>query len=237
MISKFPIIQSIIEGSEAGRIFDLGNDTFFCLHDSGFGQVIGANCNTSNVWEQIIQQKTLPKYFHIYDISEAGISEIFRLNPSWNLLIRKRLKWNHGASVALSEIPDGYSMIDGVSVTLEQYESLPKEVLNKFYPSLDLFQKNAYAKILLDKHHEFCSICYAAAWGSGFAEIDVYTNEKYRGMGLAETVVKEFVHEIKGLDGMASWDCFFDNRGSVALAMKCGFSVDYDYRMLSIYLM
>lgn len=95
-------------------------------------------------------------------------------------------------------------------------------VVRRFWRNDRDFLASAYA-IVAWVNGEPASICYAAAVAEGVAEIDVFTHQEYRRVGLGKRVVEAFSRLclVQGL--LPVWDCFTNNAGSMALCKSCGF--------------
>ena len=88
---------------------------------------------------------------------------------------------------------------------------------------------------LKDKKDNPVSLCYAAAIAGEKAEIDVITNEQYRGKGLAKRIVTLFIDRCLEKDLTTSWDCFPENIASLNTAIGLNFTEKKSYNFLSIY--
>jgi RimJ/RimL family protein N-acetyltransferase len=94
---------------------------------------------------------------------------------------------------------------------------------SRFWSSIQDVEENGLGFCLL-KDGELVSICYAAAISDGLAEVDVITDEAYRGQGLGSLVSRQFIREclLRGIT--PTWDCFSYNTNSQRLAERLGFS-------------
>jgi RimJ/RimL family protein N-acetyltransferase len=63
------------------------------------------------------------------------------------------------------------------------------------------------------------------------AEIDIYTDEDFRGRGLAFHVAKRFIEKCLDLGLIPTWDCDTENEASMNLADKLGFDPGKVYRL------
>lgn len=234
MKSSFPIIQSVIENGSLGRMIPINDNECLIIHNSGFGQWLSSDDSEQCSNLEVIGEYA-PQYFHLYEVQPKMVEIILQSNPSWNLFLRKRMKGSHNGLDVDVVIPSEFTLIDARELLESQFDKIPQSLYQKFYSNFTLFKEKSRAKVLLNKQNEFCSICYAAAWGDDIAEIDVYTETQYRGLGLGEKVVGSFVNDLKAHSLRANWDCFIDNKGSIALAKKCGFNLNDKYWMLSIF--
>ena len=70
---------------------------------------------------------------------------------------------------------------------------------------------------------EVASICCAVAVGGGEAEVDIFTEEKYRRRGYAQWAACAFIEECLARNLTPSWSCWPEREASYALAKKLGF--------------
>jgi len=95
-------------------------------------------------------------------------------------------------------------------------------IVERFWPGKEEFIAKSHA-VTAWLGGEPAAICYAAAIANGQAEIDVFTQPKFRQSGLGKLVVQAFCEECIRHDLRPVWDCFTNNAGSLALCRACGF--------------
>jgi len=111
------------------------------------------------------------------------------------------------------EVPQGFRL-EKMDNMLGEKAGLKKEIAD--------FSGDAFGFCLL-QGEEIASFCYSIFLGGGEAEVDIKTNEKFQGKGLASIVAAAFIMECfqKGL--VPNWATWPYREASIALAHKLGF--------------
>ena len=230
----FPITQSVVNGSQGGAVYQF-NDNYFVIHKSGFCSLI----QKSSCLDELIlffQNDRVPQYFHIYDIDEDLLNRVQKETDLFNLRIRKRIQL-----VYMSDELVKPPTISGFSCELINETSI--DALNVFNLSLDSrywdsrtdFINFANGVEVFDQNKLPVSICYAAAIADRKAEIDVFTDPRNRGLGLARLAVGKFINSCIAKKIIPNWDCFVDNTASLNTAESFGFSRIKAYIFLSLF--
>jgi hypothetical protein len=237
MISDFPIIQNVIDNEDHGSIFNFPDQTLI-VHKSGFCQIVGNQKKLNPKLLLTLASDVLPSYFHLYNISSYHVKIILDQLPNWNFRIRKR---THGYFKATNyqsfQKQVEYELFDNINIDTNKLNRIPAEIYQPFYPDKNAFKTQSYFQSVFDQKGSFASVCYAAAVGNGIAEVDVYTDHLHRGKGIGKFVVNSFIPLLIQNKIDIHWDCFFDNFSSKLLAKHCGFDLNNDYWMLSIFKM
>jgi RimJ/RimL family protein N-acetyltransferase len=119
------------------------------------------------------------------------------------------------------------------SKLIEKIAVFNLDINKRFWASANDFLKNGFGFCVL-KNDEPVSICYSACIVNRVAEIDVFTLEKYRGLGLATFAVSAFIKYGIENNIIPNWDCFDYNKPSISLAKRLGFSESLKYPFYSI---
>lgn len=90
------------------------------------------------------------------------------------------------------------------------------------WSSIDSFLTNGIGFMIL-KGEEMVSICFSVYSSTEKVEIDVHTVEKYRRVGLAESICSAFIEKCIELNKIPNWECFWDHEPPLNLADKLGF--------------
>jgi RimJ/RimL family protein N-acetyltransferase len=100
--------------------------------------------------------------------------------------------------------------------------------LNEYWGSVSNFLENGFGYCLL--HNDtVVSECISIFTSPQFAEIDIATQNKYRGMGLARNVAVIFIEHCIEKNMKPKWDCDVNNLASIKLAEKLGFENPIEY--------
>jgi RimJ/RimL family protein N-acetyltransferase len=78
------------------------------------------------------------------------------------------------------------------------------------------------------KDDELAVVCSSVCVGGIEAEIDIFTDEKYRQQGLATIAACAFIEESLSRNLTPNWACWPEREASVALAKKLGFVEQLD---------
>ncbi len=119
-------------------------------------------------------------------------------------------------------VPAGFVMQRMDKALVERMGGLPS------WASTQDFLARGIGYCLL-KGHDIASACTTVFAASTGVEIDVHTDETYRGQGLATLTAAALIAD--GLRGgrQPNWECFWENEPSCALARKLGFEMKEDY--------
>ncbi|YCI78741.1 GNAT family N-acetyltransferase [Bacillus sp. R1-10] len=99
---------------------------------------------------------------------------------------------------------------------------------NEYWGSVSNFLENGFGYCLL--HNDtVVSECTSIFSSSHFAEIDIATQNKYRGMGLAQNVAEIFIEHCIERTLKPNWDCDVNNFASIKLAERLGFENPMEY--------
>ncbi|HEY9075231.1 MAG TPA: GNAT family N-acetyltransferase [Anaerolineaceae bacterium] len=115
------------------------------------------------------------------------------------------------------EIPVGMRLIPIDAMLAEKAGILAS------WASLNDFLSNGIGYALLDGE-AVASICTSVFTSRERVEIDVQTAEPYRRRGLATIVASALIEESLRRGRQPNWECFWDNRPSIALAGRLGFT-------------
>lgn len=233
----FPIIAAVLNENQNGLVFVSKKDNASCLlviHKFGFAQIICGKYS-NDLKEEILQVLR----------SDIRVGETRLLKFRFFCAEKELIN-----SIGLSEF--NYQTGERVRFVLPDYSSfnplfskVEEEEINRINETFQLdldcrfwnnrqdFIKKGLPFVSKDQH-TIKSICYAAASEDGFAEIDVFTNEKYRGMGYAKEAVRGFIQNCLAENISPLWDCYSNNIGSMKTAKSIGFIESYRYEFLIV---
>jgi hypothetical protein len=231
--SKFPIIQSVLDGTQQGKVFGF-KDSYFIAHKSGFCQFLGDSAQCTQLTELFVDG-SLEKYFHVYDPPEILTEIVVTENERFNHKIRTRIQLEYGAK-AIEIMPLNDFKVAHVSAeNFETLEVFGLHLSSRFWSSSQDFVSNSSAMVAFDSKNKPVSICYSAATALGKAEVDVLTLDTNQGKGLGKLVTSHFINCCLKQNIVPNWDCFEDNVSSLKTAISLDFKQKRKYIFLSLY--
>nr|WP_254610321.1 GNAT family N-acetyltransferase [Bacillus tequilensis] len=99
---------------------------------------------------------------------------------------------------------------------------------DEYWDSVSQFSSKGFGFAVLHGHH-VVSECTSIFLGGNRAEMDIYTLEEYRGMGLAYCAGSKFIECCLENGMVPIWDCDVCNKSSITLAAKLGFKPVAEY--------
>lgn len=237
--SSFPIVQAVIDGAQQGEIFRSARKDYWVLHKAGFSEVFLNDDDGNELVDFIIENENLPKYFHIYNPPEKLVYVFKTKSETFNVRERDRVQLRYKEKqmkIDFLHLLDSQFTLS--EVTDDNFDSLTVFNLDlsyKFWNGKEDFVRNALGVFIKDKHNNPVSLCYAASVADHVGEIDVLTTENYRDKGFAKSVVGSFISNCNNSKIIPNWDCFTDNRPSLALATSLGFTEKRFYSLISVY--
>ena len=222
------IVYAVLEGNSPGRIWvdKAQQPTCALLFPEGaFYYAAGDEHNETFL-------RGLPGLFFDELLPQAVEKELvlFSFSPAWHerlsevlrhkgilTIQRKMFHFNHKKYQALndwrSEIPTGLSMrlIDEqIAAQYSTYQSLLEPTSKRF------------GFCLMEGEVVACA-CTSVFVGHGEAEIDIYTEERYRGHGFARLTACAFIDECLRRGLIPNWACWPEREASWKLALRLGF--------------
>lgn len=122
-------------------------------------------------------------------------------------------------------MPNPHSVI--TANILEELRHFPLQATSERYGSPEKFLRFGKGYALCKDEH-IVSECYTDYLGGGYAEIGVVTHPDYRGQGFAKQVVSYCINRLDQ-NYIPIWSCQVNNRSSLKVAIKVGFSISRYY--------
>ena len=239
--SEFPIINSILEEKQIGKIFTIEKNQYAIIHKCGFGEILGKNKNINPdiILDFLLEPSITSKYFHIYNASDE-LEALITINNNINFKSRKRIQLEYPTTqfnnIQLLYPTDEDLIIEPLSIhNFEILDEFKLDIGNKFWNSKNDFLENGYGYLLKKQNNIPISVCYSAAVDSTKAEIDIFTQSLYQRKGYAKILLSHFLFESKKRNIIANWDCFEENLNSLHTAINSGFIQTKKYKFLSIF--
>ena len=228
---KFPMIASVIEGNQAGQIFQNPSGThFFVINKFGFCQEFYSEFDDDFFKNTLISLiKHPPQKLRLY--APLGKMEKFLIDyPKASQAKRIQFKYNG----KLLNLPPS-DKVSVIPVTIEDIknEDFGLDLNKRYWKDEKDFAEHSMAVVALC-NGSYAGICYSAGNGDSRAEIDVFVKEEYRGLGIGKRLVNAFSVRCRENKVVPNWDCYANNQASVNLAKSCGFLEDLHYEFYNI---
>lgn len=225
----FPLIGAVLQDQQDGLV--LADDQFsprrfYVEHAFGFAQVFGLD--NAEFDEALRRYLLIEKSFAVSKVRlYTPIEPAFLREPEFDHARSERQRFILDPKCMESFGDQGVPKDTGVEIKSAQVGDLAAiearfGVVRRFWRSDRDFLTSARA-IISWVNGEPASICYAAAVAGDMAEIDVFTHQEHRRIGLGKRVVHAFSHLCLSQGLLPVWDCFTNNAGSMALCKSCGF--------------
>lgn len=220
---RFPLISAVIQQQQRGQIFaDQKNNpsSSVVINNFGFMCLVGVDhCPGLN--QLFATSDTIkPSYLLWYAPPQNWQEKLDAAGARRRERIRYEFSGNQIEPIA---VPAGFEIRKLDRDLILKTTKFKLDLDSRFWSSPADVEENGLGFCLL-KDSEVVSICYAAAISDGLAEVDVVTDEAYRGQGLASLVSRQFIRECLLREITPTWDCFSYNTNSMRLAERLGFS-------------
>jgi hypothetical protein len=233
----FPLILAVIRGIQPGWVF--ANDPVFpssalIITRFGFIQYTGAVDPDAGLFEFFRHpDPRLPNYILWY-APPLRIQTYLDKIPAENIRRRERMRFVYNTKkIAMQpELPSGFEIHTLDKDTLARTHHLNLDITSRFWSSAEDFWRYGIGVCVMNSG-EVVSLCYSACVAGGMAEVDVITQDGYRGKGLALVAARQFILECAKRNIVPTWDCFTNNTASMKLAQKLGFEKVFSYNFYS----
>lgn len=241
--TRFPLINAVVSGVQCGKVFINESNESLITHKAGFSLIaINPYSGHENELVDFFENSVhLPAYFHVYSPSPLVIDLMEQKKDSFNLKIRRRIQLRGGAN-ALSLMNNekkgnthGLTVCNVNEYNFDSLNDLGLDLENRFWSSKADFLKNGLGVCMLSEDKKPVSLCYSACLVDDIAEIDIKTHPDYQRTGFGQIVANEFMRLSLQNGITPNWDCFEDNHGSIATALKAGFKVVHKYQFVSVF--
>jgi RimJ/RimL family protein N-acetyltransferase len=218
----FPLISAVIQRQQRGQIFaDQKTNPRSSVVINNFGFMCSLGVEDESLMQMFAGSGQIkPKYLLWYAPPDTWQKKLDAAG------VRRRERVRYEFSGDANEpitVPAGFEMRKLDRELIPKTNKFNLNLDSRFWSSIEDVEENGLGSCLL-KDNELVRICNAAAIIDGLAEVDVATDEAYRGHGLATLVSRQFIRECRLRGIKPTWDCFDYNTGSLRLAERLGFS-------------
>ncbi|WP_432663434.1 GNAT family N-acetyltransferase [Wukongibacter baidiensis] len=232
--SHFPLLESILSDKKKGSVyvnsFETPTAALVISNDGWFYQLGGEDdINFNSGLEDIIVEETKNNK----PILWFGISKKWRrkLGDNGSLEVkdfpRIQYRFNKSDYISYGENPFPYQLEYISKENVEKVLEYNDGIIS-FWGTIDNFIENGFGFILLDKE-KIVAQCISASVENGEAEIDIETDDSYRGKGIARFMASCLIDECMKRCYIPKWDCAVGNIPSRKLADKLGFEKVAEY--------
>ncbi|TGB03559.1 GNAT family N-acetyltransferase [Halobacillus salinus] len=221
---------AVLDGSIDGTVYSESEDleTVLVKTTNGLYFIYGDVANDkSNQWliHQFRKSKTAGKRFTLFTASElwdALLNDY--LDEEAKQLKRYSFEYLMESTSPFSlEPPRGYELKPINSTHIEQSAEFDESYYRKYWGSETDFLMKGFGFCMLH-NGEVVSEGTSIFCSRDVAEIDIATNDRHRGKGLATVVSEAFIHHCLEQGLVPRWDCDVSNSASIKLAEKVGFA-------------
>ena len=223
---SFPLISAVIQQQQRGQIFaDQRKNprSAVVINNFGFMCLLGVEDDQSSLNQLFSTNDAIrPSYLLWYAPPHKWQEKL----DAAGARRRERIRYEFNKDRDLNEpitCPTGFEIRKLDRELVPKTSRFKLDLDSRFWSSIEDVEENGLGFCIM-KDSEVVSICYAAAISDGLAEVDVVTDEAYRGQGLGSLVSLQFIREclLRGIT--PTWDCFSYNTNSLRLAERLGFS-------------
>lgn len=129
-------------------------------------------------------------------------------------------------------LPKEYSVERTNEIDINQSLEFGSMYYEEYWGSVSNFLKNGFGYCI--RHNgQIVSECISIFRSKQFAEIDIATNDAYRGKGLAYRNAQAFIDFCIAHQLTPGWDCDVTNKASILLGKKLGFEIAREYSVFT----
>ncbi len=228
----FPLIVSVIEQNQTGKIFVNSNDNpthAFVVNKFGFCQEVYAEYDTAffeNAIRPYIESRDRMKLRMYYPgkYMQNFLSSLPYASRS------TRVHMQYVSQKADNEKISNYSIRD-ISKNDVVNDDLGLDLANRYYNGVDDFMVKANAVAAYSDDGEIIGIAYSAGEALGVCEKDILVKPQFRGRGVGKDLTRAFINKCALHHKFVSEDIYENNYASISLASAVGAEMVgvYDY--------
>ncbi|MBM7614199.1 GNAT family N-acetyltransferase [Alkaliphilus hydrothermalis] len=245
----FPLLKSVISHNIEGRIFvdelnpQKGCQSALIINNMGWAYFLGREDNDD--FNEHVEE--ILKSFASMTGNLANNNPIiwFGISDYWRGRVTERLTTDVQDYPRMQYIfnPEGYQfggytkddtnfhyeIAEITEENIQQAIAFNESIIN-FWQSKEEFLKKGFGYIVLDRE-KIISQSISASVEDGEVEIDILTEQDYRGKGLAKIIASRLIEKCLGEGLIPKWDCIVNNTPSRKLAEQLGFEVKKEYNL------
>jgi len=232
----YPLLKSMLYGKIEAKIFidNLTNPTtIFVIGNNGWCYQIGSTIDKSiNDWIQsyvveIIRSDQQPiLWFGIPQLQRAGLEVLDFVEVRDYPRYKFEFDQNKFKQKSLNEIE--YEIEEINMTNIENFTANYAE-FEVFWSDKKSFLNNGFGFVAI-LNGEILGHAASASVNDREVEIDLFTNENYRGKGISAHLTYKLIEKCNVKNLVPKWDCATSNKASVRLAQKFGFKIVEEYQ-------
>ena len=232
----FPLILAVIRRNQRGRVFvnDPGHPTSaIVVTKFGFVQHMGAEEYDNNLIDFFNSSRNLLPSYLLWYSPPPYAQKLLDEFPQ-HIRRRERVRFTFETQNIEDPVqcPDGFTARYLEKETMERISHLKLDIGSRFWASINEFLEHGIGACVM-KGHDVISVCYSACIADNLAEIDISTQDEFRGMGLATIAAQHFIEKCIQKGIKPTWDCFVNNSASMRLANRLRFTQTVVYPFYS----
>lgn len=122
-----------------------------------------------------------------------------------------------------TKLPDDFQLEKINQANLHNSKDFNESYIIKYWGSVERFLEKGFG-CAITQNNVNASECISIFSSSKYAEVDIVTQEQFKGKGLAQYTAKAFIIECLERKLTPRWDCDVHNHASIKLAGKAGFA-------------
>jgi len=240
--SEFPLIRSVIERKQEGRIFaDRKSKPNSCVvfNKFGFTYLFGDTENHKfniDLAQFILMESALNIHYLLWYKPPDRWIRLFDRFSGEPFQRRERIRYkfqNSGFSQRkILPVPSNHEVKRIDKDLVKQMEHFNIDFPTRFWRSAEDFLENGFG-FCIPYEKTIAGICYTACVSGGLAEVDIVTVDSHRNCGVGGTLALVFIDYCSKHNIEPTWDCFAYNEPSKRIAENLGFVKKERYPLYS----
>jgi len=235
--SHYPLMEAVLQGDLTGSIYvdDYPKMTSaLIISRLDWVYVIGDEYNTKFASEtiRILSEKKTGKYIW-FGVDNAW-RDYIKTHISCNIQDCPRFRYQfNGAEFEKNKNSDTALCVNAINVYNYDWLSEKHRTSFDFWDSKENFLNKGFGYFVKDNEN-VVSLILSASVTDMEAEIEIYTDEAFRGRGYAKQVAIRYIRECLSRGLHPKWDCDSKNEASFRLADRLGFQKIEEYPLIYI---
>lgn len=219
------VVQSILEGNNPGTIIEQSDYTL--LKSAGPYVFLVGNPSAEVLKQIATDLLNMPSVFLICDKS----LHTFFIKHGFAVMSRISLDFPETSSLSLPALPEGFTIQPISNLELLTQCTWYKPVLD-WYETAENFFNKGFGFALINNEGIVVAESYGAFVSNKLCEIGIVAHPNYQGKGYATLAARFALLECQKRGIKPMWSCRTENTGSLMIALKLGFQIQYYYAFL-----
>jgi len=234
--NHYPLIKSILEGKLESNVYVDNIESInsaFVMGENGWCYLLGSSHDNrfnesviESIKNHIIETKNPVLWFGIPQSQRNALESVERL--AVNDYPRYRFRFDRNQFKQLSKLNLNYEIEELSAFNIKEFIQ-GCSYFETFWNDELSFLKNGLG-FIAKNNEEIIGHAISASVNDEEVEIDLCTNEKFRGQGISTRLVFELVDACITSGLQPKWDCSISNGASLKLAENNGFEIIEKYQ-------